>query len=162
MSADVVREIESAFSETSLPAAEALMNDHCEECVDTSRLFWNTSRSFVTWQEAALRPGSRVESALLTVEAWRYYLPALMIWCIRDPKRVDVLPGNLVHGLTPPAKAHLAWFAPRAAGFTAQQRRAVVSFLRWYQAREQAQWASIGAEPPDAAAAGVRYWQRDR
>src|SRR6478752_507894 len=122
MSPDLVREIELAFSETTLPAAQALMNNHCKECIETSRLFCKTSRSFVTWQEAALRRGARVESSLLTVEAWRYYLPALMIWCIRDTKRVDVLLDNLVHGLTPPPKAHRAWFVPRATGFTAQQR----------------------------------------
>jgi hypothetical protein len=158
VTADMVREIENAFSGTVLPAAAALMNNHCSECVETSRLFWNEQESFVTWQEAARRPGSYVESALLTAEAWRYYLPALMIWCVRDTESVNVLLDNLVHGLTPPATSDRAWFAPRSVGFTSQQRLAIAAFLRWDRDRERAEWASIGADPPDDAASALDYW----
>lgn len=159
MSPGVVQEIETAFSETSLPPEAMLMNNHCWECIETSRLFWNAPRSFATWQEAVRRAGARVEAALLTPQAWRYYLPALMIWCVRDTEEVDVLVDNLVNELTPPAGAGNEWFAPRARGFTTEQRRAICSFLAWYQAREESQWGALGSEPPSEVSSALDHWR---
>jgi hypothetical protein len=155
---DVIRAIGDAFSGRALPAAAALVNDHCEECIETYRGFWSHPHTFVTWQEAARRPGSRIEAALLSVEAWQYYLPALMIWCVRDTDQVDALVDSLVHELTPPAPSNTEWFGPRSVGFTSDQRNAIAQFLEWYRERENAEWASLGREPPDDAADAIRYW----
>ena len=46
------------------------------------------------------------ETALLTAAAWRYYLPALMTWCIRAPQWA---------GAAPPRHAYnaLTYWAPK-------------------------------------------------
>jgi hypothetical protein len=153
----LIRAVEEAFEEQRLPPAATMTNDHCDECIDTYRGFWNGPQSFMTWQEAARQPGSCVEASLLTADAWRYYLPTLIIWCVRDSERVDALVDNLVHELTPPA-SDTEWFRPRADGFSAEQREAIARFLRWYQARERLEWESICAAPPDHAGDAIRYW----
>jgi hypothetical protein len=157
---EVVRAVELAFEGGDVPPAAELVNDHCAECVETYRRFWSSPRGFVRWQEAAQRRGSPVETALLSPEAWRYYLPALIVWCVRDTKKVDVLVDNLVHQLTPGGPSNWGWFGPRSVGFTADQQRAIVHFLRWHQEKERAGWASLGGESPDRAAAAIRYWSR--
>jgi hypothetical protein len=148
---DVVRAVETAFEGGELPPAAELSNDHCSECIETYRRFWRQRRTFMTWQEAAQLRGSPIETALLSAEAWRYYLPALIVWCVRDTKRVDVLVDNLVHQLTPSGPSNWAWFGPRSVGFNADQRSAIVDFLRWYQEKR---------ESPDDAADAIRYWSK--
>jgi hypothetical protein len=155
---DVIRTVEAAFERGDLPPAADLTNDHCNECIETYRQFWSEPHTFVTWQEAARRQGSCVEAALLAVGAWRYYLPTLIVWCVRDTDKVDALVDNLVHELTPPAPSDREWFGPRSVGFSADQRKAITHFLEWYQAKEKAEWASIGRESPDDAADAIRYW----
>lgn len=154
----VVRAIEKAFERSHLPPAGDLIKDHCDECIETYREFWSELHSFVSWREAAGRPGHCLEAALLTADAWRYYLPALIVWCVRDTTKVGALVENLVHQLTPPAPSDGEWFGARSVGFTAEQRSAIATFLEWYRAKEEAEWASIGGESPDDAADAIRYW----
>jgi hypothetical protein len=156
----VLDAVAAAFHGTVMPPATALMNDHCKECVETSRTFWDEKKSFMSWEAAADGRGQRVEAALLTPDAWRYYLPALIVWCVRDTRRVDVLVGNLVNELTPQRGIHEEWFEPRAIGFSTEQRRAVLAFLEWYQEREQAEWASVGMDPPSSVRSAIKYWRR--
>jgi hypothetical protein len=156
----VMDAVAAAFRSTVMPPVTALVNNHCKECIGTFQAFWDEQKSFMSWQAAAERRGACIEAALLTPEAWRYYLPALIVWCVRDTRQVDVLVDNLVHELTPRPGADNAWFEPRAIGFSAEQRRAILSFLEWYQQREQAGWASIGAEPPGQARSAIKYWGR--
>jgi hypothetical protein len=159
--AAVIDEVVAAFRTTVLPASALLIKNHCNECIDTFRLFWNTPGSFMTWESAAAREGTRVESALLTPAAWRYYLPAMLIWCVRDTDKVDALVENLVYELTPKVgvDGRKTWFEERAPGFSAEQRRAVTTFLEWCQRREIAEWASIGGDPPREAGAAIEYWR---
>ena len=98
------------------------------------------------------------ETALLTAAAWRYYLPALMTWCIRAPDAVDVLQDNLVYQLEPPAESRGVpeWFEERATGFSDAQRTAILAYLHWYREREEARWA--GAAPPRHAYNALTYW----
>jgi hypothetical protein len=41
----IVEQIEAAFGDTELPAAEALINRHCCECLETSEAYGCTPRS---------------------------------------------------------------------------------------------------------------------
>jgi hypothetical protein len=155
----LIDEVSIAFRGTALPPATALLNEHCNECIETSRVFWDTPNSFIAWESAAERRGAYVEAALLTPEAWRYYLPALLIWCVRDTGQVDALLNNLAHELTPRADSGRDWFEPRSIGFSPEQRCAIVTFLEWYREHEQAEWASIGAEHPNEVAAAIDFWR---
>jgi Family of unknown function (DUF6714) len=151
---DTIRLISRAFSETPQPGPEALFNHHCCECVDVSAAYAGKH-----WMDISLDDilAGR-ETALLSAAAWRYYLPAVMTWCIRAPDAVDVIQDNLVYQLEPPAEGRGVpeWFKERATGFSEEQRAAIVAYLHWYREREEAQWA--GAEPPRHVCNALTYW----
>ena len=142
----LIEQIKATFRGVEPPPASTLMNSHCEECIETS---WAFSQK--RWEDLANDVGSYQETALLTPEAWRYYLPTIMIWCLRDTKIVDALVDNTVHQLTPPSEPDKKWFEQRNRGFTGSQRRAIVIFLEW--CREQ--WSAF-----DPAQNAQKYWSR--
>ena len=84
----------------------------------------------------------------------------MLVWCVRDTDKVDVLIDNLVHELTPRVGRGSDWFEPRSRGFSAEQRGAIVLFLEWYQKREQAEWASIATDPTGGVSGALEYWRR--
>jgi len=151
---ELVRQIVAAFASTPHPAREALANNHCCECVEVSRAYAGKP-----WTQIALEDilAGR-ETALLTAAAWRYYLPAMLIWCLREPDAVDVLADNLVYQLEPPDGEHgvSEWFGERAVGFSESQRAAVVAYLDWYRERDEARWA--GSAPPRHVYRALAYW----
>ena len=151
---DIVQQITTAFASSERPAADALRNDHCCECAEISDAYGGRP-----WAEISLQDILRGrETALLSAAAWRYYLPAMMIWCIRAPETVDVIQDNLVCQLEPPTEDRGVpeWFAARAAGFSDAQRAAIAAYLDWSRQREEAQW------PPGTAPRHVlnalEYW----
>ena len=155
--AATIREITEAFADTPYPGREALFNDHCCECAEVSE-----SYAGKTWKEITLEDvlGGR-ETALLNAAAWRYYLPALMIWCIRAPDTVDVIHDNLVFQLEPPdaQRGVAAWFDERAHGFSRAQRSAISAYLEWSLDYCEEQWP--GGEPSRHARNALAYWRAD-
>jgi hypothetical protein len=145
-SGQLIGEIKDAFRGTEPPSAAALMNNHCEECAETS---WAFSQK--GWEDLASDVGSYQETALLTPDAWRYYLPTIMIWCLRDTDVVDALVDNTANQLTPPSVPYTEWFERRRHGFTDSQRRVIASFLEWcYE-----QWSAH-----DPSREAHTYWSR--
>jgi hypothetical protein len=74
---------------------------------------------------------------------------------------VDVIQDNLVYQLSPreatdPDGLH-AWFRQRACGFTDEQRQAVVAYLEWFRAEEEAA-GPVGITPPQHLYRAVEYW----
>lgn len=156
----VVDQVRAAFSDVLRPAADALMNHHCCECLETSSAFGGKPWADISLDD--LLAGR--ETALLTAEAWRYYLPAMIIWCIRAPEAVDVLQDNLVFQLEPRSDTDdpplREWFAQRAVGFNQEQRSAIVAYLEWYRSREEAAWAAAGGTPPDHVYRALEFWRQ--
>lgn len=151
---EIIQLISRAFSGTPLPPPEALANHHCCECAEVSAAYGGKP-----WMDIALDDVlAGRETALLSVAAWRYYLPAVMIWCIRAPEAVDVIQDNLVYQLEPPADGGGVpeWFEERAPGFSAAQRAAIAAYLHWYREREETEWA--GAAPPRHVHNALAYW----
>ena len=150
----LVARIAAAFADVPRPDPAALHNDHCCECAETSEAY-----GALPWPEIRLEHllAGR-ETSLLTVAAWRYYLPAMMTWCLRQPVEADVLVDYVAWQLTPPAgeRGVPDWFAPRAVGFTSAQRAAIVAYLEWYRAHEAALWAP-SASPNDVGGA-IAWW----
>lgn len=146
----VIEQVKAAFHETKAPPAAALMNGHCEECIETS---WAFSQK--RWDDLASEVGTYEETSLLTPEAWCYYLPTIMIWCIRDTTIVDVLLDNTVLQLTPPADPKDGWFEKRRGGFTSHQRRSIVAFLEWCRER----WSGLSSDDTMAAR---EFWGTER
>jgi len=154
---DVIDQVHAAFKNVPLPSKDALWNNHCCECSETSEAFGARPWSEISLEELL----SGRETALLSEAAWRYYLPSMIIWCIRAPDVVDVIQDNLVYQLAPPETQKewaWKWFMPRASGFNREQCQAIVAFLNWYQERQEENWAGIGATLPDHAVRALAFW----
>ena len=152
----IVQQIRAAFESAEQPPRDALFNDHCCECAEISAAYDGKR-----WSDVSLEDVLRGrEIALLTASAWRYYLPAFLIWAIRAPEAVDVLQDNLVYQLEPPADGRGVpeWFAERCANFSAEQGLAIVAYLEWYRERDEAMWHGLGAEPPRHVYNALAYW----
>lgn len=152
--ADIVRQIEAAFAGVDYPGRDALLHDHCCECAEVSAAFAGRRWAEITLDDVL----AGRETALLNAAAWRYYLPAVMIWCVREPEAVDVIEDNLVSQLEPPGDGLGVpeWFNERATGFSPGQRAAIVAFLELYRARDVARWPA-GARPRHVDRA-LAYW----
>lgn len=152
----IIEQIRDAFLDVEQPSRDALFNNHCCECAEVSEAYAGKR-----WTDISLDDVLRGrETALLSASAWRYYLPALMIWVIRAPDEVDVLLDNLVYQLEPPADGRGVpeWFRERAVGFSARQRLAIVAYLNWYREREEAEWRRVGAEAPRHVYNALCHW----
>jgi hypothetical protein len=118
---DIIDKVHAAFKDVPLPSAEALWNNHCCECSETSAAFGARPWSEISLDDLL----SGRETALLSEVAWRYYLPSMIIWCIRAPKDVDVIQDNLVYQLAPPETQEQwawEWFKPRASGTKSERK----------------------------------------
>jgi len=144
----------TAFADVAYPGREALFNDHCCECAEVSGSYGGKPWSETTLEDVL---GGR-ETALLSPAAWRYYLPAVLIWCVREPDAVDVIQDNLVYQLEPPdgERGVPEWFNQRAMGFSAEQRSALVAYLDWY--RERAEAYGFGDEAAPHVNNALAYW----
>lgn len=153
----VIASVARAFPAEPVPPKAELLKTHCCECIETSEAF-----GYKPWPAISLDDllAGR-ETALLTATAWRYYLPAVISWCVRAPETVDVIMDNLVFQLEPPKDRDGAWFEERAHGFSGPQREAIVSYLTWYQEREVQEYREMGLEPPGGVVRALKYWARD-
>jgi hypothetical protein len=81
-----------------------------------------------------------------------------MTWCIQNPDEVDVIQDNLLYQLEPPAEGRGVpeWFAERATGFSAEQRAAVATYLRWYRDYATGRWGAV--DPPGDIETALAYW----
>ncbi len=124
---DIIQLISRAFAETPQPGAEALFNDHCCECVEVSAAYGGKR-----WMDISLEDilAGR-ETALLTAAAWRYYLPALMIWCMRAPDAVDVVQDNRCTSLNRRPKAAACQSGSRSARLDSLKRSGRQSWPIW-------------------------------
>jgi hypothetical protein len=155
---EVVELVTAAFRETTVPPADLLLNQHCCECLETSEAFAGKPWTDISLEQLLVGR----ETALLTPEAWRYYLPAVILWCVRAPDVVDVIQDNLVYQLTPPTEdgGVPGWFEPRARGFDAAQRHAIVAYLEWSRERLEASWTRFGGTPPDDIYRALEFWRK--
>jgi hypothetical protein len=151
---EIVRQITAAFADVTYPGQEALFNHHCCECAEVSSCYVGKPWTEITLEDTL----AGRETALLSPAAWRYYLPAVMVWCVRAPDVVDVIQDNLVYQLEPPdgQRGVPEWFRERATGFTGEQRSAIVAFLDWYRARDAER--HVGGEPPRHVYNALAYW----
>lgn len=154
----ILERLAAAFPSEPVPDRDALFNGHCCECVEVSEAFGYKPWPAITLDE--LRAGG--ETALLTPMAWRYYLPAVIAWCVRAPKAVDVIQDNLVYQLEPPEPTDEAplheWFWQRAVDFTEEQRLVILDFLNWYRERQEAEWRPFTAKPPNHVYRALEHW----
>jgi hypothetical protein len=148
----------AAFPVEPQPARDALMKYHCPECIDVSNAYGARP-----WPEISLDVVANNETALLTAAAWRYYLPAVITWCVRDPEVADVRCEYLVYQLEPPQPPKSdEWFAERIGGFSEEQRRVIVAYLDWYREREEAEYSLLEMPTPVHVYRALAFWKGEQ
>lgn len=151
--AAAVAAIEAAFAELTPPGDDALLHPQCRDDGDIAEFYGAPDRRELP---EALLIRSYAAPSFFSAAAFRYYLPAFMLWALSHPESPEYL-----------AEATLRAFDPGGAGealrdfqvskfalFDAAQRRAVVRFLEAFAGDRE-----LG---PLAAAALRGYWAGQR
>ncbi len=155
---EAVAAIHAAFPDAPPPSPAEMHGDHCPECIATNAVFAGRR-----WQEITVADLARnLPVSLLTPAAFRYYLPALMLRSVEAPGLLDCVPEGVVGSLSPPNGKPSEDMAAVYATFDEAQIRAIVAFLRVFEAREK-----LDGYPPEAfewapvsrsLARAIDYW----
>jgi hypothetical protein len=140
----LILQIESAFPDAPPPPYDRGL-DHLlpEDAAVFRRTRWRTIVS-------ARLPHDAVY--FLADEAYRYYLPALMVTALRWPRRAGNLRDSTLSSLLAPRPSdpERAAFSTRMDAFTLEQRQAILAFLVHLDVP--------GSIDPRASRARRRYW----
>lgn len=106
------------------------------------------------------------ETSWLRPAALRYYLPAFMVRALENPVALDCFVLSVVHELSPPRAQASGRYLERLGGFSREQARAILGFLRVLEAKERAAWSepewpaeAVASVPVDRVLArAIRYW----
>ncbi|MET0551656.1 MAG: DUF6714 family protein [Vicinamibacteria bacterium] len=151
----IARSAVDAFPSEPVPPRELLYRSHCDECIDVSNAY-----GVRPWTAVALDDMVGKETALLSAAAWRYFLPAMITWCVREPDALDTLPDFLVYQLEPPeVGTDEGWFLERKGGFSDAQRAVIVAYLEWYREREEIEYAALEMEVPRHVYRALEHWR---
>lgn len=147
--ASAVEEIEAAFGGLAPPGDDALLHPQCRDDNDIAEFYgapdWrDLSDDFLVRNYAA--------PSFFSAEAFRYYLPAFMLWSLKNAESPEYLAEATLRAFDPgPAGAPLHDFqASKFALFDSAQRRAVVAFLEAFRGE---------AELGEIAQAALKYWK---
>jgi hypothetical protein len=149
----VVQAIEAAFPAVPSPRPEDVQSDHCPECTETAARFAGRTWPEIKASDLAGNPSP----SLLTPRAFHYYLPALMLQCLKARRELDCLPMSLVSALSPAGGKPSAHVRAKLSGFTADQVGAILSFLRHFEATEMEEGLEDRSRRRVLARA-LRYW----
>jgi hypothetical protein len=135
-----------AFPDEDPPSPAQMRNDHCQECRDTNAILLGKR-----WQEVTVDDlRHNLPVSLLTTDALRYYLPALMLRSLEAPRELDCLPDSVVSVLSPPSGKPTP---ERAAIFRALTPLKVVAIREFLRVR--ALYEQQLSKPLKRA---LRYW----
>jgi hypothetical protein len=123
------------FPVDEVPAWADLQAEHCPECAEIAGIF-----SGRPWPDVVLEISDELAVSLMTPAAFRYYLPALMIRCIRGGTGGGLLTDAVVGALSPPRGSHAKDLPSH--GLTSDQVSAVLAFLKWREAAAKLEWAN--------------------
>ena len=114
------------------------------------------------WSEITLRSleeeyngdGSACLS-LMAPEAVRYYMPSYMIITLCDYDIADVVADSAINALALPEDSDLKeWWHERMSGFTLDQERVIVAFLRYMYTHHKDDY------PSDVLLPALEHWER--
>jgi hypothetical protein len=141
---DAERAIRAAFPIGEAPSPDAMRNDHCPECSETTARFMGKP-----WSELVAEDlGGNPEPGCLTAIGFRYYLPAMMLLSLEHPRQLDCFPDGVTGQLSPKGSSLSPQDADRLK-FTQAQARAIVAFLRFLELFKKMEWSGPGW-PDDA------------
>jgi hypothetical protein len=123
-------QIRSAFEAVEYPGDECLVSENYGEYLDVRRDFRQRH-----WKAITERMLERNSSSLafMTTEAFRFYLPAYLIYSLSEKGNNSVVVDTTVSALCPRDNP-LFW--PRLAALSVKQRHAVQTFLEFVKTQE--------------------------
>ncbi len=146
----VIRAIEMAFAKNPCPADDGLLHPQCMDDGDIKDFYGRT-----TWLDVPdeIIDYNNASLCFFSPEAYRFYLPAYLIWALRifdssDSWTVD----STIYSLTP-GEGDLRQFSlSKYALLDAAQRRAVLAFLEYLAEH------GSGKVDQEAIQVAMNYW----
>jgi hypothetical protein len=158
--AEVIR---TAFANVDPPAASDVQSEHCPECHETNALLAGKR-----WQDIAAAVPPTFSVQLLTVAAFRCYLPALMTACMEARDELAEVADFVVASLSPNNPEN--WKPDERVRellrtYDRDQLEAICAFLGVMEARERCQYgpdvyAFVLVSKPLARA--IAFWAEQR
>jgi hypothetical protein len=120
--------IESAFAGLTLPGDATLLHPRCGDDVDVAPFYGGPERSTLS-DDMIVRNWWALTS--FSPEAFRYYLPAFMIWSLAHVDTIEYAPEGTIRALDPGTEEDdlYRFQVSKFALFSDGQVRAVVRFL---------------------------------
>ena len=149
--AAAVAEIEAAFAGLTPPGDAKLLHPQC--CDDGDVMdFYGAPAAASLSDETIVR--NYAASSFFSAEAFRYYMPAFMLWALRHCDSIEYAPEATLRAFDPDSAGPelRAFQLSKFARFSEPERRAVVHFLKAFAAHPH-----LG---PLAEAALANHWHR--
>lgn len=148
-----IREIEDAFAGLTPPGDAALLHPQCMDDGDVVDFYGAVDRRDLS-DEAII--GNYAAPSFFSAEAFRYYMPAFMIWALNHADSIEYAPESTLRAFDPTSfdgsPSLYDFQVSKYALFSAPQRRAVIRFLEAF-----APDPDLG---PIARAGLANYWRR--
>jgi hypothetical protein len=126
-------QIEDAFKEVPYPGDSHIVGHECTECWETQQRFRRKH-----WNELSVDKlfGHSGALALLTPEAFQFYLPAYLIACANDPRGADFILNEVLCMFASPEHSRLIeYHNARIESLTESQKDAARAFVIYIQNR---------------------------
>jgi len=128
----LLRRIQEAFPVQPLPSPDRVALHDCRECSELRDAF---ARRVWTELDSSVLEAHADNIALLSPDAFFYYVPAFMSEAVRSPEEPGVGASNAldfsVQALCDPGLPEDEWWSQRVARLLPSQRQVVASFLEW-------------------------------
>ena len=149
-------DIERVFADVPYPGDDNLIHSRYQEAIDVAEHFKG-----IKWQDWKDNPSQFLTMRLsgdlfwFNKEAYRYYLPLYMIQALVDIKNADLLPGEIITSLAPPAnkpdlKKHVS---RKIASMTPSQLKVILSYLEFFKREHE---KGFSTRPIDEAIANIK------
>lgn len=131
----LIARIEATFPDPGFPERRTCPH-RCDECDALDRVFQGSR-----WHEIAERDMLQLSgaSALLSDEALSYFIPGLMVGCLREPEEADVTTDFLAYTFLDRPQRHALLEA-----LPPEQRKAIYGYLEWWLGWDEynAEWVA--------------------
>lgn len=144
-----IAEIEAAFADRTSPADDALLHPECSDDGDIADFYGGPDwRSL--GDETIVR--NYAAASFFSAAAFRYYIPAFMVWSLKNPDSVEYVVESTLRAFNPDdgGKSLRAFQISKYADLTPPQRQAVAAYLAAFEKH-----ADLG----DLARAALEYWR---
>ncbi|NNN06257.1 MAG: hypothetical protein HKL90_10190 [Elusimicrobia bacterium] len=150
----VLREVLEAFKNVPYPGDDRLIVPHCSQCLELQGTFARARRT-EEWIEKPLEffKPTRLNSAYLTEDAYRYFFPLLAAAVVRHSRESDLLNETIIWNFDPffsgksaevPEK-RLSAVNKRIAALSQAQRQAIIALFGFFKSAHPEDYLECGS-----------------